>query len=196
MKALTTFLALTLTLCAQAQEIPDFTDAQTVITSDQLEMETLDGQNHFFFKGNVVVEGTNLHSTCNEMEVTTQREPKPSKQTKRTHHNTDSQMGAIESIIAVGEVTITQSGRTATADRAEIYPDKDFIELIGNVELENEHGVVSGPRFILEKGKRARMVSDGSTTRPTVTLPSLPDLGVDEEDILKDEEDADAQTTP
>lgn len=181
-----------------AQDIPDFGDAQTVITSDQLEMENKESSNHFYFKGNVIVLGNNLKSTCDEMEVITRQSGQKSQQTKRAAHApADSELGAIEKIIAIGSVTITQTGRTATADRAEIYPDKDYVELIGNVELENEHGTVSGPRFILEKGKRARMISDGGSLRPTVTLPSLPDLGVNEEDLLKrKQEDKEATASP
>lgn len=166
--------------CGAMTDIPDFGAAQTVITSDQLEMETREDGNHFFFKGQVRIAGNNLEATCDSMEVVTRRAVEDEGASP-----VEGKFGAIDRIVAIGGVMIRQTGRSATADRAEIYPDKEYVELIGSVELENEHGIVTGPRFILEKGKRARMLSDGGSERPTVTLPGLPDLGISKEDLLK-----------
>ncbi len=177
-----------------AQDMPDFGLAKTVITSDQLEMENRETSNHFFFKGRVKIEGSNMQATCDEMQVISKR---PGDKGASAAGSPDAQFGAIEIIIATGNVTIKQTGRKATATRAEIHPDKDYLELKGNVILETDQGLVSGPHFILEKGKRARMVGNAIDGRPRVVLPGLPDLGVSKEDLLKNEKvqnDSDGNT--
>lgn len=171
-----------------AQQMPDLQSPETVIKSDQLEMENRKETNHFFFKGNVRIEGNNLIATCDEMEVITQK-PKDD-----SGGDAASRLGNIEQIIAIGNVMIEQTGRKATSERAEIHPNEEFIELIGNVHLENEHGTVTGPRFVLEKGKRARMIGNGSDDRPTVTLPGIADLGVKESSNSKETSETNADT--
>lgn len=158
-----------------SEGLPDFGSADTVITSDELEMENSPDAKVFFFTGHVRIEGTNFIATCDEMQVFTRlADDAPS-------GDNANPIGVITRINADGNVHIQQSGREATSDQAIIHPNEEYLELIGRVHLEDANGTIEGAHLILEKNQRARMVGDGTKARPTVTLPALPDLGIKEE---------------
>ncbi len=170
-------------LCGQ----PDPTPPRTVIESDYLELITAAEQNRFLFEGNVRVGGTNLTAVCDRMEVLANRSPDSDSEA------TFGEIGAIETIIAIGNVVIEQAGRKAEAGRAEIYPREGKVILTENPKVTDEKGMVAtGPRMLLFQGER-RVVIEGTDSgspedRPTVSLPSLPDLGFDDEPEPEDKE--------
>jgi lipopolysaccharide export system protein LptA len=144
--------------------------AETVITSDRLEKRTESDGDHFFFYDNVRIVATNLVATCDLMEVITAgiADQKASV----------AQFGAIEVIIARGDVRIEQASlsRTARADAAEIFPQKGEVVLTGNAEVTDAQGTVRGHRMRLVKGEEHAIV-EGSAEgeRPKVILPMIPD---------------------
>lgn len=152
---------------------------KTVIESDYLELVTGTDQNVFLFEGNVRIGGTNLTAECDRMEVIASRE------VEADPGATFGDIGAIEKIIAMGSVVIRQAGRTAEAGRAEIFPREGKVILTENPRVTDEKGMVAtGPRMVLNQGER-RVVIEGeeggeNRERPTVSLPSLPDMGFDQ----------------
>lgn len=165
----------------------DTTDPRTVIESDSLELVTDIRQNRFLFEGNVRVAATNLKATCDRMEVISNRTPDSDPDA------TLGEIGSIEKILAFGNVVITQSGRTAMAGKAEIYPRQGKVILTENPVVKDDRGMtVTGPRMVMLQGERRVLIegSDGELVegRPTVTLPSLPDLGFDREDPVAERE--------
>lgn len=171
---------------------------KTVIESDYLELVTGIDQNVFLFEGNVRVEGTNLTAACDRMEVIASREVEADPEA------TFGEIGAIEKIIALGSVVISQAGRTAEAGRAEIFPREGKVILTENPRVTDEKGMVAtGPRMVLNQGER-RVVIEGTEAsdpneRPTVSLPSLPDLGFDQDQPINPREEPpnpDAENEP
>ncbi len=144
--------------------------SETVITSDRLEKRTEGDEDHFFFYDNVRIVATNLVATCDAMEVITEG--------KLDEKGSVPQFGAIETIIARGNVRIEQASakRTAKADRADILPQKGEVILTGNAEVTDTQGTVKGHRMRLVKGEE-RAIVEGSAEgeRPKVVLPMMPD---------------------
>ncbi|MBC2596345.1 hypothetical protein H5P28_18920 [Ruficoccus amylovorans] len=164
-------LVLSAPLSAQNTEAQD-----TVVTSVRLEMVGEDDQNVFHFYEDVVVTGTNLKATCDEMTVIANR-------------LTDStgavgELGTITHITLVGNVVIEQSGRRAESGRAELYPREGKVVLTENPVVYDSEGTVKGERIELYKNeKKARVFGSESGEpgkRPTVILPNIGDMGYQE----------------
>ncbi len=164
-------LAFTATLVAQeAEPVQD-----TVITSDRLEMVGLEDENHFFFYDNVVVTGTNLKATANEMTVIAAR-------AGESDGSSMGELGTIAKILLVGNVVITQAGREATAGKAEIFPRTGKVVLTENPIVRDSEGTVTGERIELYKNeKKARVFGEKGGARPTVILPGFQDIGYQED---------------
>ena len=165
---------------------------RTIIESDSLELVTSEAMNRFYFRGNVVVTAANMTARCEEMEVVASRTAQSDPDA------TIGEIGAIDRIFAIGSVVIEQAGRVAEAGRAEIYPREGKVILTESPKVTDERGVVAtGPRMILEQGKRARiegLEDQPNLERPRVVLPtaSIPDLNVDDAEI--DGESAPSET--
>jgi len=163
----------------EADPLPE-PDPKTIIESESLELVSNPEQNFFLFEGNVRITGTNLSARCDRMEVISNRTPGSDPDA------TVGEVGSIEQITAIGNVVITQSGRVAEAGRAEIYPQDGKVILTEDPKVTDGRGMVAtGPRMVLLEGER-RVLIEGvndeaqqDTARPTVTLPSIPDLGFD-----------------
>ncbi len=156
---------------------------RTVVDSDALVMNATDGQNFFYFTGNVRVTGTNLTVTCERLDVVTTRK----------EDDTEAVIGqltAIESIVASGKVEIFQGDRQITAGRAVLNPREGRVVLTDNPKIIDQDVEVSGWRITLLKGERKALVEanpeQGQGGRPTVMLDSLPDLGYREKEPEKD----------
>lgn len=156
----------------------DESKQETVITSDRFEMVGGETENYFYFYGNVEVTGTNLHATCNEMEVVASRQAKSAEAV--------GDVGAIQSIVMKGQVYLEQSGREAFAGRAEIFPREGKVVLMEDPRVEDSEGTVTGYRMTLFKDRRTALVEgppdgQGGTSRPKITLPGFQDLGYQDE---------------
>lgn len=149
---------------------------RTIIESDSLELVTSEAVNRFYFRGNVRVTAANMTARCQEMEVVASRTAESDPDA------TIGEIGAIDKILASGSVVIEQAGRRAEAGRAEIFPREGKVILTESPRVTDERGVVAtGPRMILEQGKRARIEGvegQPDLERPRVILPtaSIPDL--------------------
>jgi len=151
----------------------------THISSERLEMQGTLDRNYFYFSGAVRVEGTNLEIRCDELTVVALREG--------PEGATIGDIGAIESITALGEVEIHQAGRSAYAGKAEVDPREGTVTLSGSPRIVDNEVEVQGYQFVLHKGER-KFVSipdpnapESAPSRSVVRLGAMPDLGFDQE---------------
>jgi lipopolysaccharide export system protein LptA len=151
-------------LAAQSADIKP-----TVIESEQLDMKSTDTTQTFIFSNKVVVTGTNLHLTCNRLEVVTTRKGDPTA--------TIGKLGNFKSLIATGDVHLVQEDREAACGRAEVLPEDDKIILTENPVVKDlsTGATASGPRMELYRGERRAVISGGTT----IALPPIKDLGFD-----------------
>ncbi len=177
-----------------ADETDQSADA-TVIVSDHMEMRSTVEKNYFYFDQNVRVEATNLVVESDRMEVIALRESEAD-----DPDATVGEIGAIEIIVATGNVEIFQAGRAAYAGRAEVLPREGKVVLSESPRVVDGETEVAGWQIVLNKGDRQVTVIPNPDEqladrgRPTITLggSALPDLGFDEseeeEDVVEDEE--------
>jgi lipopolysaccharide export system protein LptA len=160
---------------------------QTVITSERMEMQGTLEKNYFYFRKDVKVVGTNLELFCNELTVIALR--------KSGENETVGEIGAIESIVAIGDVVVNQAGRSAYAGRVEVNPRDGTVVLKDSPRVVDNNVEVSGYQFVLYKGeKRFESIPDPNApkdkpSRSVVRLGALPDLGFDqtEEEVTIEE---------
>lgn len=181
-RVLAILLVLPIAAPAQLPESP-----RTQIRSERLSMQGGDTHNLFRFEGSVEVADPNLQLTCDLLLVKASR-------SGGSEEATIGEAGAIESILAEGNVVIVQGGRTAYAERAELLPRGGTVILSGNPRIVDEQAEVRGWKIILRRGARTAEVipapegeDPGSTPRPTVILNDaaflqLPDPSATEED--------------
>ena len=101
----------------------------TVITSDELHS---DQQNHVsVFTGNVVVIGTNFRMTCQEMTVNFTKDNK------------------VDTILATGDVIITQPDRITHCGRAQYFHDDDKFVLTDSPTILDHKNQISGPEITI-----------------------------------------------
>lgn len=175
---------------------PSNVGSQTIIDSVSLQMKGMEDRNYFTFTDDVRVKNQNLTMTCDSLEVISLR--------GGDENATVGQIGAIESIIAVGNVVIQQADRVAYAGKAEVDPNTGSVILSENPRIVDSQAVVSGWKIILNKGDKIAKVLPspaGSliSTRSTVTLSgdALPDMTYDNTPPpAPKEEPAPVQETP
>jgi lipopolysaccharide export system protein LptA len=154
--------------------------SKTLITSLHLEMQGTAGKNYFYFSGDVEVKGTNLVINCDELTVVSLREG--------SEGATVGSIGAIEEIIAQGNVEIHQAGRSAYAGLAEVNPQLGTVVLSESPRIVDDEVEVEGYQFVLHKGeKKFTSVPDPNApaeepSRSVVRLGAMPDLGFDQEE--------------
>jgi lipopolysaccharide export system protein LptA len=164
-------VATCLALTIRAAEEPP----PTVIASDTGEMVSSETSSTFTFRHNVVVTGTNMKITCDELIVVANRTGDP----KATLGRQD----RFKSLVATGHVRILQNDREATCERAEVFPGDDKVVLTGNPSVRSLDGQyrADGPRLVLYRGERRAVIEGGPTERTHITLPPLKDLGYGKE---------------
>lgn len=131
-----------------------YANTPTTITSDQMDMQGTADKNYFTFIKNVKVNGENLALTCNRLEVVSARAGDP--------NATIGKIGAIETIIAKGNVVITQGTRTAYAGHAVMDPRLGLLILTEDPRIVDGDTTVMGSEITLDKQKNVR-VKDGKT---------------------------------
>lgn len=145
----------------------------TSITSDQLEMQSLDDKHVFTFKGNVAVDSEELHVTSDELIIFSNKE---GNENTSDQPNTPGKIGKIERVVASGNVFIKEDVRTLKAGHAIIDTLTGEVTLEDNPIYEDADGIVTGYRMILRKGEKKAYVEPGNGERPKVVLPKLKNL--------------------
>jgi lipopolysaccharide transport protein LptA len=124
----------------------------TVITSDELHS---DQQNHVsIFTGNVVTVGQNFRMTCQEMTVNFTNDNK------------------VDTIIATGDVIITQPDRVTHCGRAEYFKDDDKFDLTESPVILDHKNTVSGPEIIIFRTTQ-KMIVQGGRSRTIISNASM-----------------------
>ncbi len=147
----------------------------TVIESGTAEMVSTDKETTFTFRNGVIVTGTNLKMTCDNLEVIALRSGDASATLGKPEN--------FKSLIATGNVRIVQSDREATCQRAEVLPGDNKVILTGNPKVRSVDGQyqATGEKMILHRGeRRAEIVGEGPD-RPRFVLPEIKDLGYEKE---------------
>jgi lipopolysaccharide export system protein LptA len=113
----------------------------TVITSDELHS---DQANHVsVFTGKVVVIGTNFKLTCQEMTVNFTKDNK------------------VDTIVATGDVVITQPDRITHCGRAQYFRDEDKFVLTDQPVILDHKNQISGPQIIIYRTTQKMQVEGG-----------------------------------
>jgi len=147
----------------------------TSITSDQLEMQSLENVHTFTFKGNVVVDSDQLHVTSDELLIFSNNNNKEASDAS-DESLAHGKIGKIERVIASGNVFIKEDTRTLKAGQATINTLTGEIILENNPVYEDSDGIVTGYRMILRKGEKKAYVEPGNGERPKIVLPKLKNL--------------------
>ncbi|MGF1484384.1 MAG: LptA/OstA family protein [Opitutales bacterium] len=161
-------------------------DEKTVITSDGgFEVYSSPEQNRFVFFDNVEIRAGDFYARCERMEVVSNRRI-------RDEDAAIGQIGQIESIIATGDVRITQAGRIATCQRAEIYPDKGLAYLKENPVVLDGDTRITGYEMVLDRNaETVRILPRPEGGGAEVEIPEAVRTGA-----LPGAEDAPEQTGP
>ena len=190
------FTMLLLPLSLPGAEESDQPPDSTVIVSDHMQMRSTEEKNFFYFDQNVQVEATNLVVKSDRMEIIALRESQ-----EDDPDATVGEIGAIESIVATGNVEIYQAGRVAYAGRAEVLPREGKVVLSESPRVVDGETEIAGWKIVLNKGERQVTVfpnPDEQTAdreRPTITLGggALPDLGFEgDREEIEEKEDEEA----
>ncbi len=157
---------------------------ETVISSHRLEMQGTEEKNFFYFEGAVEVRGTNLRLSCERLTVVSAREGAAEEGV--------GEIGAIEKIVARGDVEIHQAGRSAYAGLAEVDPRAGTVTLSENPRVTDGETEVTGYQFVLHRGeKRFESIPEPDAGgekpgRSVVRLGAMPDLGFNQEEEAVD----------
>ncbi len=155
----------------------------TELRGDHLEMTSTDEETLTIVTGNVVLTGTNLRITCDQLTIRAIRLGEK-----------DATIGTVEKfkyILAQGNVHITQGDRESTSQRAEVFPREDMVVLSDDpVIVDKSNGFVgAGEKITLFRGKREVQVEKpkftgppirdlsataGSSSKPTAPAPTAP----------------------
>lgn len=141
----------------------------TVAQANYLEFVSTQKNSHLFsLDGNVSIEGENLFLTCDKIEVLFVKDGNAS----------NSEIGKISTMDAVGNVVLRQGGRISYGDKMALDVKLGTVLLTGRARVvDDEWGEARGESIVLEKGKRRARVLGGKNSRPRLELPPLPDFG-------------------
>ena len=157
--------------CPGATEAPEPKMTLTVARANSIEFLAVNERiHHFFLEGNVSVEGNELLLSSDRMKVEFEKE----------RNSSSDDIGRISRISAMGNVKLSQRGRTSYCDSLGMDVLKGEVLLEGKPArvVDEEWGAAIGNRIVLEKGKRrARVLSGEEGDRPRLELPPIPDLG-------------------
>ena len=146
-------------------------ETTTTITSDgEGQMISTDKETTITFRNNVVVVGTDLKLTCDFLQVVVLRTGDPSA--------TIGKLDKFRSMLATGNVHMTQGVREAACGRAEVIPGQDRVVLTENpVVVDHDQNTrISGEKITLLRGQRQVLVE-----KPTLVGPPVKDLGFDKD---------------
>ena len=126
----------------------------TRVRSQLLNMIEEEEQTLFRFTDSVEVEATNLHATCDQMDVIAQKRD-------ASEGTTGGRAMNVERIEARGSLAIKQEGRSASADRGTILPKEGKLVLEQNAVVKDSRGEVNGYRLTLLQGQRRALIEGG-----------------------------------
>lgn len=167
-------------------EEPGAGDKGTVITSERLELETLETGNRFVFLGEVRVIGENLDLRSDRLTVITVTG-------EEGGEGEIIDPSRIETIVAEGNVVIhlAPDDRWVEAGVATLFPGERKVVLKGSPVVRDARGEVSGHRITLFEGERQALVEGGEDGPSRVVLPGVRTMGNGQAALANDGEEAD-----
>lgn len=146
---------------------------QTEIESVRLRVQNDGEKAYFLFSEGVVLRATNMLVECDSLEVFATREAEKQENIGK--------FGAIQKIVATGNVRIVQQERTATCDRAVVQPNEERIVLSGNPVIVQPGGqfLTYNPNdeIILERGNGKIEVNTTGPKKLKLISSAIDDLG-------------------
>ncbi len=142
----------------------------TELRSDKLVMTSTDTETTAVATSNVILTGTNLRITCDELTIVALRVGGDDK---------GAAIPAVEKvkyILATGNVRIVQGQRESTSQKAEVFPREEKVVLSGGpVVIDHDTGMIgTGEPLVLLRGQRTLL-----GTNVKITAPPIDDLGAD-----------------
>lgn len=156
MKTLLPFLSVILLLAGTSLPAQTADDAgidappppgETAIYSDKLDSDQVSHVS--VFSGNVVVIGDNFRMTCQEMNVTFTKDNK------------------VDTIVATGNVIITQPDRVTNCGRADYFRDDDKFVLTDQPVIHDHKNILRGTRITIFRTSQ-KMIVDGGRSNFTI----------------------------
>ncbi len=151
-------------------------DPASQTTTLEIEFATADydfsqAQKKVYLSGPIIITTDTLQVTCDKAEVLTSRQ---GSETTSTQTN----IGAIDYILATGNVILKQGNSEAHAGRMEIFPTERKLVLEENPKMIDPYGSVSGHRIIfLEGERRIKIESGGEQPRSTIQINEVEEVG-------------------
>ncbi|MDQ8203881.1 LptA/OstA family protein [Pelagicoccus sp. SDUM812003] len=178
-RPLTALLLLACIVCPlQAQTLstpqkPAKPKVQTEIESVRLRVQNDGEKAYFHFSESVILTATNMLLECDSLEVFAIREAEKAENIGK--------FGAIQEIIASGNVRIVQEERTATCDKAIVQPNQERIVLTGApATVQQTGGTITSDEIVLNRAD-GRITFDGTKNRKIRLLgPAIGDLGFEQ----------------
>ncbi len=160
---------------------------QTEIEAESLKAEITEDKGYLVGVGSVKLTATNLVITCNKIEVFTDVKDKDG-------NDTIGDVSSIRQIIATGAVKIVQEERTATAGRAEVFPNEDFI-LLDEDPIVYQNSITmdgTGAQLRIHRGNGLVEWIGSPDNKIRFTGPPIEDFGFEENEdsIVPPEEEA------
>lgn len=173
--ALLAALVATLGLHGQAEEKPI---VPTELVCEHLRMENDGVTAYFVATKNVVLTGTNLEIICDKLEINVSREGTDPKAAI-------GEFGTIESMVATGNVKITQAERIATAGLVIVEPAKEQIIMREDPLVQQNGTTLSGLEITIKRGQGDVIVTGDKDSKVRFSGPSIKDLGFETDKDIK-----------
>lgn len=144
----------------------------TSVHADHIRMEQVTDHHHFAFTGSVDVQSGSLQLKSDSMAVTSRHAVDVGSDDARSM-----QVGAVQQLIAKGDVQIDRNGQRATSDEAFFYPQTGRAKLFGNPIINRQEVQLRGAQMELLEGEAIVRGGPEEDQLVEVTLPTLPNLG-------------------
>jgi len=149
---------------------PAITPVETIIDSDNVDIQSTDTETTSDFTGHVIVTGTNLIIHCDRLIAVTKRVSDKSA--------TIGQPTGFKSLLAIGHVHMQQNDglREANCGQAQVFPETDKIVLTRDPVVIDRANGSQATGDVIELYKGQRQVKGHNVH---MTLPPVKDLGFD-----------------
>lgn len=144
---------------------------ETIVLARTITMQATEGGHRFRFDGEIEVMSGSVQLRSESMTILADTNTK----TESTAKDGSLQVGAVNQLIAEGQVRIEQDGQVATGDKVVFYPLEERCELTGQPQVTSGEAIVRGQR--MELRPKQALVEGNGENKVSVELPAMPDLG-------------------
>lgn len=174
--------ALSLATACFAQPIPEAAVRPTEIESVRLRVQNDGDTAYFVFSEEVRLQATNLILECDTLEVFARRDADAEAAVGT--------IGAIQRIVATGNVRIEQAQRVATAGKAVVEPNEERIVLTEKPVVTQAGTRLEADELIIERGNGTIIVNPTTPNKLRFIGPAIDDMGFENEKPAEPEAEA------